>query len=100
MTCPRCLAEVPADAAFCSGCGTPVDRAPTRLRSPEAPGTPRWEPPPAHAQDPRGQYAQAPPGPYSQAPRGQYAEAPPEPYTQGPAGQYAQDPRRPYTQGP
>jgi len=108
MTCPRCLAEVPADAAFCSGCGTPVDRAPTRLRSPEAPGTPRWEPPAAHAQGPpgpyppssAGQYAQGPAGQYAQDPRGQYTEAPRRPYPQGPRGQYTEAPRRPYPQGP
>src|SRR5215831_9843503 len=100
MTCPRCLAEVPADAAFCSGCGTRVDRAATRLRSPEPPGAPRWEPPAAHAPGPPGPYPPGPPGPYAQGPGGQYAPGPPEHYTQGPAGQYAQGPPGPYAPAP
>src|SRR5437867_2006189 len=74
MTCPRCLAEVPADAEFCSGCGTRVDRAPTPLRSAEPPGAPHWEPPGAQAPGPPG-----PQGPPHAAGRYAYGTPPPAP---------------------
>jgi hypothetical protein len=107
MTCPHCLAEVPADAAFCSGCGTRVDRAPAPLRSPEPSGAQRWEPPGAHArgaagpyaQGPAGQHAPRPAGQHAPRPAGQHAPRPAEPYAQGAAGPYSPGPAEPYAQG-
>ena len=34
MTCPQCAAQMPADAAFCPGCGRPM-RTETTVRPPE-----------------------------------------------------------------
>jgi hypothetical protein len=88
MTCPQCLAEVPADAVFCSGCGTRVDRTPTPLRSMEtpmkAPGAPRWEQPPQAPDWEQPRQAR----PWEQSPQGWPREQPPQgwPREQPPQG--------------
>ena len=56
MFCKNCGREIPENARFCGGCGTPVSRPeeiPVQPESPAEPIVPPAEPVPAAPQEPR-----------------------------------------------
>lgn len=77
ISCPRCGAANPPNAAFCGTCGTPLAQ-PQPPASPEPPQSPGWQPPAAN-QPPAGGYpppGTPPPVGYPGSPQGGYGFPP------------------------